>query len=501
MSSKEKEKDKDGLRFTASTKVAPTNDTLQTSSTRGMVTNSIDNDHANTSTDDNNHGVTFHNTKNNNSKKFSVVYWRNGLSLPESGHLLLTNTSTLTFKGMVGTKLSFNLDDVDLKKTARMGGLLQDAFTILTKDGDKYLFSTVLKDRKKVIQTLTTAIANVKLEKEEKTFDATSNKKKKKTKFRMPPDETLGKMNIIAERKLKGVSLDDYVEIAWSEGHNCDKSPMYQPFLEKQGKDNVSVSEWKEGDCTGKWCDEQYSKQREVTFNFYKQTIGKTLVDVKHTQMMRRNDSDQCCVQIKMAMSGFPYADCFVVEVRHVASRVGDNDLQIQIGMFVRFLKSCMFENKIRTNTGAETTKAQLALLEMIVQECAKYATIVDDASDESDDEAEMEEKTQKVEGAAVQTRRPFQLPNVIVVAVVTILRAFLTVLRPFVRVESLEPLFQLTSIDEAVQSTRNRIEELEEISLKSVAERRRKDVSREIASMEKSVSRIETLVANSTHS
>ena len=118
---------------------------------------------------------------------------------------------------------------------------------------------------------------------------------------------------------------------------------MYQPFLEKQGKDNVSVSEWKEGDCTGEWCDEQYSKQREVTFNFYKHTIGKTLVDVKHTQMMRRNDSDQCCVQIKMAMSGFPYADCFVVEVRHVASRVGDNDLQIQIGMFVRFLKVCMF--------------------------------------------------------------------------------------------------------------------------------------------------------------
>ena len=157
---------------------------------------------------------------------------------------------------MVGTKLSFNLDDVDIKKTARMGGLVQDAFTILwvhaiimccysyytfhthkyrsvfspcsliiichytigrTKDGDKYLFSAVLKDRKKIIQTLTTAIANVKLEKEEKTFDeATSNdnKKKKTKKFRMPPDETLGKMNIIAETKLKGVSLDDYVEVA-----------------------------------------------------------------------------------------------------------------------------------------------------------------------------------------------------------------------------------------------------------------------------------------------
>ena len=127
------EKKKDGLRFTASTKVAPKNDTLQTSSTRGTNTNSIDDHHDNTtSTDDNNNGVTFHNTKNNNSKKFAVVYWRNGLSLPESGHLSLTNTTgTLTYKGMVGTKLSFNLDDVDLKKTARMGGLVQDAFTIL----------------------------------------------------------------------------------------------------------------------------------------------------------------------------------------------------------------------------------------------------------------------------------------------------------------------------------------------------------------------------------
>ena len=136
----------------------------------------------------------------------------------------------------------------------------------------------------------------------------------------------------------------------------------------------------------------------------------------------------------------------------------------------------------------------------MIVQECTKYATIVGE-SDKSDDDDEVEEKIQKVERSVVQTRRPIQLPNVIVVAVVTILRAFLTILRPFIKAESLEPLFKPTSIGDAVQSTRNRIKELEEISLKSVAERRRKNISREIASMEKSVSRIETMVANSTHS
>ena len=46
--------------------------------------------------------------------------------------------------------------------------------------------------------------------------------------------------------------------------------------------------------------------------------------------------------------AGFPYADCFVVQVRHVASRVGNEDLSIQIGMSVQFLKSCLFEKKIK---------------------------------------------------------------------------------------------------------------------------------------------------------
>ena len=63
-----------GLRFTASTKVAPKNDTLQTSSTRGTNTNSIDDDHDN-NTDDNNKGVTFHNNKNNISKIINSSYF------------------------------------------------------------------------------------------------------------------------------------------------------------------------------------------------------------------------------------------------------------------------------------------------------------------------------------------------------------------------------------------------------------------------------------------
>ena len=112
-----------------------------------------------------------------------------------------------------------------------MGGLVQDAFAITkvvggsNKDnnGDsdnnnnKFLFSTVLKDRKKVIDKVQLAIANAKLQREEDEFDAISGpKKKKEKKFRMPADKTLGKMSIIGQKKLKGVSLQDYYEVAVS---------------------------------------------------------------------------------------------------------------------------------------------------------------------------------------------------------------------------------------------------------------------------------------------
>ena len=131
----------------------------------------------------------------------------------------------------MGTKLSFHLNEINLTITSRMGGLVQDAFAITkvvggsNKDnnGDsdnnnnKFLFSTVLKDRKKVIDKVQLAIANAKLQREEDEFDAISGpKKKKEKKFRMPADKTLGKMSIIGQKKLKGVSLQDYYEVAVS---------------------------------------------------------------------------------------------------------------------------------------------------------------------------------------------------------------------------------------------------------------------------------------------
>lgn len=458
-------------------------------------------------------GVVLHKSKD---YRFGAVYWRHGFSLPENGRIKISG-QTLSFKGIIGTKLYFDLGKIDVVKAPRMGGLVHDAFTVTSMDnsnasdaGGKFLFSTVLRDRKKVLDKIQEAMANVKLRKEEEEFDAISGRggarDAKKKKFRMPPDATLQKMNIIGEKKLKGVSVKDYYEVAWSEGHNCEKNPVYGPFLEKQKKNNVTVGPWETGTekFEGGWCCETYTEERIVTFNFMKQTIGQTLVEVKHTQRCRRLGDDQCIVQITMEMKGFPYADCFVVEVRHVASRVGDNDLSIQIGMFVKFLKSCMFENKIKTNSGAETTKAQLALLEMIIDGCAPYIKeAVDDNADESEeDEEEIQQKDGALTAGSPKTmaRGPISLPDPIFKAIRFVMMAcvafFRACLWPYIQPELFDPI-PPHSIEEALQSTRARMKLLKEISLKSVSERRRKDISREMLLIEKSLSRIEKMSSN----
>ena len=47
-------------------------------------------------------------------------------------------------------------------------------------------------------------------------------------------------------------------------------------------------------------------------------------------------------VMMTVEMDGIPYSDVFAVEVRWSARRVGENDIAIDAGVFVRFTKSSM---------------------------------------------------------------------------------------------------------------------------------------------------------------
>lgn len=436
-------------------------------------------------------GIIFH-----KSYAFAAVYWRHR-ALPENGQFRVSKT-TIEFEGIVGTRIMLPLDTPGLKveKASRMGGLVKDAFQVVvnSQEGETtYLFTTVLKKRGEVVDKIQAALGAAK-----EGHVSKDGTKQKSPLFRMPAEPILQQMTIIGKQKIKGISINDYYEAAWSEGENCNKKQIYAPFLTSCGKNDVKVTPWEMGgEIVGDWCGEKYTQQRYVTFNFMKQTIGQTLVEVKHTQRCRRLGNDRCIVQMTLEMKGFPYSDCFVVEVRHVASRVGESDIIVEIGMSVRFLKSCLFEGKIKTNTGAETTKAQLELLRQTVEACKPFVKEATPGEDGEEDD-EMDESV--AAGDNVVGRSPIILPEAVVAVVRMILMVLITLfgtyVKPFIQPELLNPL-PPSSIDEALQDVRTRLDLLENVTLKSVSGKSKQVISRELKSIKQALDRIED-VSNS---
>ena len=316
----------------------------------------------------------------------------------------------------------------------------------------------------------------------------------KEKKFKMPRDDVLKKMITIGKQKIRGVSIQDYYEVAWSEGHDCDKEPVYGPFLTSCGKNNVKVQPWesKEEGYKGEWCGETYDQQRIVTFDFMKKTIGETLVSVQHTQRCRRIDNDRCIVHMTLDMNGFPYSDCFVVEVRHVASRVGENDILVEIGLFVRFLKSCMFEGKIRTNTTAETTKLQMDLLALTIEGCKPYAKEVAE-KDEEDDEEDDDEDDESAEEESKDIICDLPLFRFLIRLGAKIF------LWPFIKLDLFDP-FPPVTMDEAVTNVRRRVVLLEKISKNDDVNDEQKDVlAKELKTIQASLKKIEAITTVSS--
>ena len=317
-------------------------------------------------------------------------------------------------------------------------------------------------------------------------------------KYSMPPDKVLEKMTIIAKQKMKGVSIQDYYEVAWSEGNDCDKEPIYAPFLTSCGKNNVKVEKWEssqEGGYTGEWCGEHYELQRIVTFNFMKQTIGQTLVSVQHTQRCHRIDNDRFILHMTIKMQGFPYADCFVVEVRHVASRVGENDIEVEIGLYVRFIKSCLFEGKIRKNTTAETTKLQTDLLGLIAEGCKPYAKVIAGGEEEED---EVEEQGVREAHYLDEEELDDAAESKDIICDIPLIRFIITLgakifLWPFIKLDLFDP-FPPTTVDEALTNVRRRVALLEKISGNGMTEEQKDQVAKEMKAIQVSLKNIEAI-------
>ena len=82
-----------------------------------------------------------------------------------------------------------------------------------------------------------------------------------------------------------------------------------------------------------------------IKFKFKRTThlyIGPPIAGVTQTQYCRMEGNDRCVTMMTAEMDGIPYSDVFAVEVRWSARRQGNNDIVIDAGMHVRFIKSSM---------------------------------------------------------------------------------------------------------------------------------------------------------------
>ena len=159
----------------------------------------------------------------------------------------------------------------------------------------------------------------------------------------VPKDPVIGKMDPIFSKKLKGVSIETYYEKGWSDKIN----PLYSPWLERKGSFDVSVTEWEHSDegFENKWSGERFHQKRIVKFKFKRTThlyIGPPIAGVTQTQYCYKDGDDKCIIMMTVLMDGIPYSDVFAVEVRWAARRVGTNDIAIDAGVFVNFIKSSM---------------------------------------------------------------------------------------------------------------------------------------------------------------
>ena len=142
-----------------------------------------------------------------------------------------------------------------------------------------------------------------------------------------------------------------------------------------------------------------------------------------------------------------------------------------------------------------------MALLEMTVKGCAPFAKEVEEGTpDESEDEDELETiltaqapPSQEVARGAIKLPEPVvKVLRHIVVAFIIIFR---TCLRPYLPPKLFEPI-PPDNVRDSLADVRVRMKELEEISLKSAPDRRKTDVSREIALIKKSLERIQQIAS-----
>jgi VAD1 Analog of StAR-related lipid transfer domain len=74
---------------------------------------------------------------------------------------------------------------------------------------------------------------------------------------------------------------------------------------------------------------------------------------------------------MRVEFEGIPYADTFAVEIRWVATREGERDVKVEVGVEVDFKKNTFLKSKIRAGTIEETAPVHKNLFEAVQAACA----------------------------------------------------------------------------------------------------------------------------------
>ena len=364
-------------------------------------------------------------------ESFSCAYWpKEGegyLSPLLHGRLFLT-PNTMYFVGWGDKKIVLDLADVNtVTKAKNMMGTIDNSLRVdyNTDDGESSYFFGSFGFRDKAFELLQ-RLSVVARSLRELNGPPKLPKSDELALPDVPPDQVIKQMDVVLSKKIKNVSIQRFYELIWSEGDGSDAKPFYGPWLEKMGSHKVNIGRWEmaenESDqFVNQWCGEKYGQRRHIHFEFTRTThlyIGPPVAAVKQTHHCSVKGNDKCILAMTVEMEGIPYADCFTVEVRWVARRIGARDIHVEVGVFVNFKKSTMFAKKIKAGTLDETKPVHHKLFETAKAICMKEGGEAASGAEKEGEEDEEEEKLEiKVESkneilAILSSAKDIIIPN-----------------------------------------------------------------------------------------
>mmetsp|Transcript_3490 Transcript_3490/g.6409 ORF Transcript_3490/g.6409 Transcript_3490/m.6409 type:complete len:1355 (+) Transcript_3490:139-4203(+) len=340
-------------------------------------------------------------------ESFSCAYWpkegEGHLSPLLHGRLFLTS-NIMYFVGWGDKKLILNLADiVNVTKATNLLGTIDNSLRVVyeSENGESSYFfgSFAFRDKAlELLQRLSTVARSL------RELNGTPKSRNEKSDGpALPPvphDQVIKKMEIVLSKKIKNVSILRFYDLVWSEGNGTDAKPFYGPWLEYMGSHKVKVDDWevaeKDSDLFVGWCGEKYSRRRHISFEFTRTThlyIGPPVAGVNQTHYCSIDGNDKCVLAMTVEMEGIPYADCFAVQVRWVARRIGECDIHVEVGVFVDFKKSTMFAKKIKAGTLDETKPVHHKLFNAAKARCTEEggeAGVAPAAEEEEEEEEEL---------------------------------------------------------------------------------------------------------------